>query len=608
MKPPTTIPRSNYSILPRHSACLVCRKRKEKCDGNRPECCECVAGNRKCQYEDEAYKTSTQILRGRIKELETQIREVEEKQGVHLSILTSQGSTNGSEGLFRGLSPSLSYSPSSSGQSCSSVPLSHDMVFPGQASFPSTRSSAEIEPIPVTPNQPWPLSNVIEGLLEVFLRRHAQCGFELHMGRVIQSLQPGAPEPMIPALFNAMLLVGCYFVQDDSMKTWESTLLERAKLEIETNVTRAHGGGKDKYNSLYHLQAMIMLGTYYYFKGRLLEGHVCISQATRFAVALGIHQLNSRIYRDKKPNEIKGVFGTERWCPRDSIELGEAINVWWSCFAWDTDGSALNGLPSSVSFEDITTVWPRPISDFESGGVLPDDDYSTASFLDPELSDIVADTSGDSLQALLAKANTLMHLGVKLDLERRTNLQGTEAWWKEFEHCDRLVNRFMQTMPPVRMARNIEELVSLVGVHTYMYCGEVQLHCALAEYEHLLGSHGDPRCIQPDGTLGGISYVRCVEACRAASLAALLVADIDMSYMRMFIGIGWICVSEVVARDVPRLRQSGRIAQAEERERQWEVVEKCMEQLMATYPVLSLQVEQLRDMKRNQILRLSGKA
>lgn len=76
-------------------------------------------------------------------------------------------------------------------------------------------------------------------------------------------------------------------------------------------------------------RAMIMLGTYYYFKGRLLEGHVCISQATRFAVALGIHQLNSRIYRDKKPNEIKGVFGTERWCPRDSIELGEAINVWW---------------------------------------------------------------------------------------------------------------------------------------------------------------------------------------------------------------------------------------------------------------------------------------
>lgn len=73
-----------------------------------------------------------------------------------------------------------------------------------------------------------------------------------------------------------------------------------------------------------------MLGAYYYFKGRLLEGHVHTSQATRFAVALGVHQLNSRIFHpDKVANKVNQVSGTERWYPRDSVELGEAINVWW---------------------------------------------------------------------------------------------------------------------------------------------------------------------------------------------------------------------------------------------------------------------------------------
>lgn len=75
---------------------------------------------------------------------------------------------------------------------------------------------------------------------------------------------------------------------------------------------------------------MVMLGVYYYFKGRLLEGHVHTSHATRFAVALGVHQLNSRIFRqDLTTHQAKRTYGIERWCPRDSIELGEAINVWW---------------------------------------------------------------------------------------------------------------------------------------------------------------------------------------------------------------------------------------------------------------------------------------
>ncbi|KAG8737149.1 hypothetical protein FRC12_017255, partial [Ceratobasidium sp. 428] len=91
MKPPQTHPiDSATNVLPRHGACLVCRKRKlqnliqwayveQKCDATKPECNECLATGRTCQYEDETYRSRTQQLQDRIKELEAKIKEAEEK-------------------------------------------------------------------------------------------------------------------------------------------------------------------------------------------------------------------------------------------------------------------------------------------------------------------------------------------------------------------------------------------------------------------------------------------------------------------------------------------------------------------------------------------------
>ncbi|KAG8737032.1 hypothetical protein FRC12_017299, partial [Ceratobasidium sp. 428] len=63
MKPPQTHPvNSATNVLPRHGACLVCRKRKLKCDATKPECNECLATGRTCQYEDDTYRSRTQQL------------------------------------------------------------------------------------------------------------------------------------------------------------------------------------------------------------------------------------------------------------------------------------------------------------------------------------------------------------------------------------------------------------------------------------------------------------------------------------------------------------------------------------------------------------------
>lgn len=109
----------------------------------------------------------------------------------------------------------------------------------------------------------------------------------------------------------------------------------------------------------------------------------------------------------------------------------------------------------------------------------------------------------------------------------------------------------------------------------------------MAGIELALSTQGDSSEQWSGNSLGGLSYTRCAEACRATALAAALVADMDMSYMFLFIGLAWVCVSQTLIGDIPKLRSSGRVAQAREKELQLAVVEKSMERLVETYPVLS---------------------
>ncbi|KAF8608225.1 hypothetical protein BDV93DRAFT_519278 [Ceratobasidium sp. AG-I] len=600
MKPPVTVPGTEYPILPRHGACLICRKRKQKCDATKPECYECVASNRKCQYEDETYRSRTQLLQDRIKELEAKIGAIE---GREPSSSNALGSTSSSAQEYSSNTsgspnppPRTHHASTSNRTSSNSSPRTAESLFPNPR--PSLSGSpGYTAPAPTLPKSqgPQPSPNVTKRLLEIFILRQAQCGFELHTDRVIANLLPEAPEPVIPALLSAMLLMACHFTEDHGLKSWEGTFLDSTKREIEDNITKAHGG-EGRYNAVHHLQAMTMLAQYYYFKGRLLEGHFHSSAAARFAMTMGFHQLDSRIYRKSSlVKKVGSAFRSKRWKPHDAIELGEAINVWWICCNLDCGGSTLNGLPSSVSLTEITTVWPSPLEYFENPSSLSDDNYSVPALLNQGLS--VAYVSHDNFKALLAKGCLLMECAARLDTERVANPQGSEDWWVRFEACDWAVGCFMQTMPPVNLGRNVEELAYLVLVHTSIYCATVQLHSALAEIEIRAGAQGDRSCIQPDGNLGGLSYARCTEACRAAALAAQLVADINLSYMHMFIGLAWVCVTEVLIREIPRLRRNGHLRQAQVKEEQLAVMERSMERLVATYPILRLQVDQVRSMK-----------
>ena len=68
-----TIGTYDQSELPKTKriACVICRKRKLKCDGNRPKCATCARLGHSCAYDEVRKKSGPK--RGYVKELEARL-------------------------------------------------------------------------------------------------------------------------------------------------------------------------------------------------------------------------------------------------------------------------------------------------------------------------------------------------------------------------------------------------------------------------------------------------------------------------------------------------------------------------------------------------------
>ncbi|KAL5638490.1 hypothetical protein ACGC1H_005241 [Rhizoctonia solani] len=583
-------PYTGVRMLSRFAACLVCRRRKLRCDATQPECNRCHATGNKCEYQDPECRSRTRVLQNQIKEIEGKIKEIEQRRGQ--SSVPSRTSSSSSHDESNHGFGTLLPQPTSQATSPIDTPTTNSPVHqaPDLSSYlaPNTSSGSNMlmQPGPSDLSLPGRTSRK---LLNMFMQRTQISGFELHADRVLRSFQPGSSEPAVPALYYSMLLLGCHFISEPELKFWENMFFERTKLEIEANIARAYSNDTSKYNPLHHLQAMIMLGQWFYFKCRLLEGYVYMTRATQFAVALGLHELDSRIYGhyvvlNRKPSHRGGG----RWSPRDPVELGEAINLWWACLVRDFIGTVLNGLPPSISLEEIKTVWPVSLFDFEewSGADLSNDNHSVASLFDPEHFHTVTDISQDTANNITAKATILTCCAGKLDTERISNSEVTDEWWTRFEECDRAIQSFAQSAPKAYTGRDVEDIVSIALSHTAVDCAIIQLHGPLADYELDIGARGDPRGLLTDSSLGAYNYTRCIEACRSIASAAAYIEGVDTNYMQMFFGISWSCTARVLAKQIPKLRRNGYMEQAKEIEQHLCVMVRNVERLVLLYPVL----------------------
>lgn len=68
----TSYPPNNADVpKPKRLACMICRKRKLRCDGNRPRCATCTRLGHDCAYDEVRRKSGPK--RGYVKALEERL-------------------------------------------------------------------------------------------------------------------------------------------------------------------------------------------------------------------------------------------------------------------------------------------------------------------------------------------------------------------------------------------------------------------------------------------------------------------------------------------------------------------------------------------------------
>ncbi|OAA43023.1 binuclear zinc transcription factor [Beauveria brongniartii RCEF 3172] len=72
---PDNVPDNSSVPKPKRLACMICRKRKLKCDGLRPSCSTCSRLGHSCAYDEQRRKSGPK--RGYVKALEERLKQVE---------------------------------------------------------------------------------------------------------------------------------------------------------------------------------------------------------------------------------------------------------------------------------------------------------------------------------------------------------------------------------------------------------------------------------------------------------------------------------------------------------------------------------------------------
>jgi hypothetical protein len=259
-----------------------------RCDGVKPACQQCCRAKKAdcCEYDDGKGKTRTQILREHIARLEQRIRELEDPDCASPAIALYDPHTR----QCSGSSPS-SHTGSPGSNTISTPPfLSESASSPLQGSW----SHLPVLSPALTPfgdlyhfEDSYPSFELEQMLLDIFAPHRHQCGLEIDMGRLRDSVALPKSEQHHPALMNAIFLWSCYVSRPGPLCQHEAHYLARTHETLGEALQH-----NDKVVDV--VQASCLLSLYFLSNGRMLEGGYHASAAASLAAQCGMHGATAR--------------------------------------------------------------------------------------------------------------------------------------------------------------------------------------------------------------------------------------------------------------------------------------------------------------------------
>ncbi|TCD61377.1 hypothetical protein EIP91_008531 [Steccherinum ochraceum] len=568
--------------LQRGKACLRCRKRKMRCDGIKPACQQCVRAKKSdaCEYDDGKGKTRTQIMREHIARLEARVKELESPE-VTTPPITLFDPHAASPYFSESSSSSSHDSPGTLSLSASASPTPFpvaDMETPhwdghwgSMNDFPAVPNMSDA----YSPEDP-PME-LAHMLLEIFLPHRHQCGLEIHVGRIRETLAMPLSEQRHPVLMNAIYLWACYLSRPGSLCEHEPLYLSRALAAVNDAIANPA-------KVVDFIQASCLLSVYFLSNGRLLEGSYHASAAASLALQWGLHQIGSG--RDEYASasspgavERESTFRLEP--AKDAIEQGERILAFWQVFNLDRCWSVALQRPATIPdskhpWTAITTPWPQRMEDYETGEVDIGTGSPTIHAFFIHQAQVSNAVGGFSTFALQAKAAALFEGASRLSSSWSPQLSTSPSLTDNFRAFEHTITRFTTTLLPLHQlgATLPDDKYTLILIHSLAHASMIRLH------EPFLDD--------------GVSREVALRAARAVTVVAKHVGEADFGYLDPLIGHTWVCAARVLISELAQLQTTWPPANTADIRGELGTLLYSMTKLAVRFPLLGYQATKVQ--------------
>ncbi|KAK7422201.1 hypothetical protein QQX98_001724 [Neonectria punicea] len=512
---------------PKRLACMICRKRKLKCDGTRPSCSTCSRLGHSCAYDEQRRKSGPK--RGYVKALEERLKQVETLLKTQDPVPASNQSKGMSMPLPTRPSPQTTAAPNLS------IPTA-PITMTGDADMdrwqmngesPQTGALDEFnfnatmnmdmgidnvggnftwEMIGLGLEEPLPPQETIDELHQIYFEKVHPSIPMIHKYRYLaaMNLAPNQRPPV--CLRYAMWTLACTIT--DKYANLKDLFYRRARKYVEADYIKGYG---EQMISVSHCQTHILLSSYEMKMMYFPRAWVNTGSAIRLAQMTGLHRL------DGTGLDVKQCLAP----PKDWTEREERRRTFWMAFCQDRYASIGTGWPMTIDERDIMTNLPASEEAYDMS--RPEQTQSLNECTSPTGAGKLSSYGGIVLMACLFGRNLVhLHRPDADDLDHDLN----GPFWKRHRQMDNILLNTSLCLPshlklPAGLG-NANIVFTNMSIHTSTIC----LHQAAifkAEKNKL------PNSVSAE------SKVRCITAANEIASIMRMISHMDLSTVNPFI-------------------------------------------------------------------------
>jgi len=514
---------------PKRLACMICRKRKLKCDGIKPSCSTCSRLGHNCAYDEVRRKSGPK--RGYVKALEERLKQVE-------TLLKTQeisSSSDGSKGMpisldaaakpplnqhaaatanFNVTDPSIGIASARdmdrwhfNADSPNNPPVEDFNFNSGMGmGMGGVDNNFTWEMIGLGLEEPLPPQETIDELHQIYFEKIHPSLPMIHKYRYLAAMNLAPAQRPPVCLRYAMWTLACSV--SDKFQTLKDLFYARARKYLESDYIKGYG---EHMISVAHAQTHVLLASYEFKWMYFPRAWMSTGSGVRLSQMIGLHRL------DGSGLDVKQCLPP----PRDWTEREERRRTFWMAFCLDRFASIGTGWPMTIDEKDILTNLPASEEAFDLS--RPEQTPTLQDAMGPAGAGKISSFAGVALMACLFGRN-LVHLHRPDVDDRDHDLNG--EFWKRHRQMDNILLNTSLCLPTYLKLPNGLGNANVVFTNMCIHTSTICLHQAAifkADKNRLPAS------------VSSESKVRCITAANEIASIMRMVSHLDLSAMNPFI-------------------------------------------------------------------------